>query len=119
MKKVLIVSTISVLIFTSAMTAPKVKAADIGTTICEYVASDNKNRLRSLLKQNKLKIRHIFGELRCNGQNILEFSATSGSLDVGELIISKLPKDDVAANLPALETTSKPLFDAANDRING
>ncbi|MBU2869180.1 DUF3718 domain-containing protein [Colwellia sp. E2M01] len=118
MKRVLIVSTICVLIFTSSMTVFEVKAADLGTSICEYVASDNKKRLRSFLKQNKLKIRHIFSELRCNAQNILEFSATSGSLNIGQLIISKLPKDVVAENLPTLEKTSKPLFDAANERIN-
>jgi len=118
MKKLLIASTITVLILTSAITTPKANAADVSTSICESVASDNKKRLRTLLRINKLKIRRIFGDLKCNGENLLEFAASSGSVETGKLMISKLPKKVVSANLALIQTGSQPLYDAANVRVS-
>jgi hypothetical protein len=118
MKKLLIASTITVLILTSAVTTPKAQAADIATSICQYVASDDKKRMRSFLKTNKLKIRRIFGGIQCNGKNLLEFASTSGSVKTGSLMISKLPKKVVSANLAFLQTGSQPLIDAANARVS-
>ncbi|PKI17388.1 hypothetical protein CXF71_04410 [Colwellia sp. 12G3] len=118
MKKLLIASTITVLTLTSAVTTPKVQAADIATSICQYVASDDKKRMRSFLKTNKLKIRRIFDGIQCNGQNLLEFASTSGSVETGTLMISKLPKNVVSANLAVLQAGSQPLIDAANARVS-
>jgi hypothetical protein len=118
MKKLLIASTITFLILTSAVTTPKAQAADIATSICQYVASDDKKRMRSFLKTNKLKIRRIFGGIQCNGKNLLEFASTSGSVKTGSLMISKLPKKVVSANLAFLQTGSQPLIDAANARVS-
>ena len=118
MKKLLIASTITVLTLTSALTTPKAQAADIATSICEYVAADDKKRMRSFLKTNKLKIRRIFDNIQCNGKNLLEFASTSGSVETGSLMISKLPKKVVSANLAVLQTGSQPLIDAANARVS-
>jgi hypothetical protein len=118
MKKLLIASTITVLILTSAVTTPKAQAADIATSLCEYVATDDKKRMRSFLKTNKLKIRRVFNGIQCNGKNLLEFASTSGSVKTGSLMISKLPKKVVLANLAFLQTGSQPLIDAANARVS-
>jgi hypothetical protein len=118
MKKLLIASTITVLTLTSAVTTPKAQAADIATSICEYVATDDKKRMRSFLKTNKLKIRRIFDGIQCNGKNLLEFASTSGSVKTGSLMISKLPKKVVSANLAFIQTGSQPLIDAANARVS-
>ncbi|MEW6994494.1 DUF3718 domain-containing protein [Colwelliaceae bacterium MEBiC 14330] len=118
MKKLLIASTITVLTLTSAVTTPKAQAADIATSICEYVATDDKKRMRSFLKTNKLKIRRIFDGIQCNGKNLLEFAAVSGSVKTGSLMISKLPRKVVSANLPLIQTGSQPLIDAANARVS-
>ncbi|TWX69450.1 DUF3718 domain-containing protein [Colwellia demingiae] len=118
MKKLLIASTITALTLTSVLTTPKAQAADIATSICEYVAADDKKRMRSFLKTNKLKIRRIFDNIQCNGKNLLEFASTSGSVKTGSLMISKLPKKVVSANLEILQTGSQPLIDAANARVS-
>jgi hypothetical protein len=118
MKKLLIATTITVLTLTSVVSAPKVQAANIAQSICEYVAADDKKRMRSFLKTNKLKIRRIFDGIQCNGKNLLEFAATSGSVKTGTLMISKLPKKIVSANLAMLQTGSQPLIDAANARVS-
>jgi hypothetical protein len=117
MKKLLLASTITVLTLTSAFTAPVAQANNIAQSICEYVAADDKKRMRSFLKSNKLKIRSIFDGIQCNGQNLLEFAQTAGSVETGSLMISQLPKKVVSANLALLQSGT-PLFDAANERVS-
>ncbi len=118
MKKLLIASTITVLTLTSVISTPKAQAANVAQSICEYVAADDKKRMRSFLKSNKLKIRRIFNGIQCNGKNLLEFAAASSSVKTGSLMISKLPKKVVNANLASLQTGSQPLIDAANARVS-
>ncbi len=118
MKKLLIASTITVLTLTSVVTTPSAQAANVAQSICEYVAADDKKRMRSFLKTNKLKIRRIFDGIQCNGKNLLEFAAASGAVKTGSLMISKLPKKVVSANLATLQTGSQPLIDAANARVS-
>jgi hypothetical protein len=118
MKKLLIASTITVLTLTSVVSTPKAQAANIAQSLCEYVAADDKKRMRSFLKTNKLKIRRIFDGIQCNGKNLLEFASTLGSVETGSLMISKLPKKVVSANLENLQTGSQPLIDAANARVS-
>ncbi|MFT5759038.1 MAG: hypothetical protein ACI9LM_003787 [Alteromonadaceae bacterium] len=118
MKKLLLVSTITALLLTSVVTTPKAQAANIAQSLCEYVAADDKRRMRSFLKSNKLKIRIIFKGIQCNGKNLLEFASVKGSIETGSLMISKLPKKTVSANLALLQSGSQPLIDAANDRVS-
>ena len=120
MKKLLLIAfTITVLTLTSAISTSTAHAADIAQNICEYVAADDKKRMRSFLKTNKIKIRRIFDDIKCNGKNILEFASARGSIETGSLIISKLPKNVVSENLAALQAGAKPLIDAANARVGG
>ena len=118
MKKLLIASTITVLTLTSVVSTPQAQAANIARSLCENVAADDKKRMRSFLKTNKLKIRRVFDGIQCNGKNLLEFASTLGSVKTGSLMISKLPKKVVSANLANLQTGSQPLIDAANARVS-
>ncbi len=117
MKKLLLASTITAFLLTTVVAVPKVQAANIAQSVCEYVAADNKRRMRSFLKSNKLKIRNIFKGIQCNGQNLLQFAASKGSIKTGTLMINKLPKKTVSANLALIKEES-PLFDAANARVS-
>jgi uncharacterized protein DUF3718 len=106
MKKLLLASLVSA---TFAMT-PTVSAADaVSLRICEYVSVNDKKRLRSFLKSNKLKLRKIFKSIQCNGQNLLVFASSSNALDVGELLIGKLSKKIVESNLEAVAAHSSHL----------
>jgi hypothetical protein len=114
MKKILVAS----LIATAFTITPTVHAADsTSLRICEYVSVNDKKRLRSFLKSNKLKIRNIFKNIQCNGQNLLVFAASSKALDVGELLIGKLSKKIDAANLDAVAKHSKHLEAKIKKRI--
>jgi hypothetical protein len=97
---------------------PSVSASggtSIAKSLCEYVAADDKKRLRSFLKANKLKIRNVFKITQCNGMNLLAFAENNSSLKTGALIINKLPKKVVSANLAVIKTT---LLDVANKRVS-
>jgi hypothetical protein len=119
MKQLLIASTITALTLTSVVSTPQAHAANVAQSICEYVAADDKKRMRSFLKTNKLKIRRIFEGIQCNGKNLLIFASDNGSVATGTLIIRKLPKKIVSANLAALQSGSQPLIDAAKERVGG
>ncbi len=85
--------------------------------ICEYISINDKKRLRNFLKSNNLKIRGIFDNILCNGENLLQFAATSNALDIGEYMIGKLPVKIVAENLAAVTASSAHLAKVANERI--
>ncbi len=117
MKKILLISSLLAATFAAA---PIVEAADSKSLrICEYVSVNDNKRLRKFLKQNKLKIRTVFKNIKCNGQNLLEFAANSNALDVGEFIIKKISKKTVAENVEAITAKSAHLANIANKRIEG
>lgn len=97
--------------------APQTTAANVSLTVCEYVAADDKKRFRSFLKTNRLKIRKIFKAIKCNDQNILVFSASSKSMNVGKLIIGKLSKKLITTNLPEIEKHFPELAALAKKRV--
>ena len=118
MKKLLLASTITVLTLTSIVSTPQAHANNVAQSLCEYIAVDDKKRMRSFLKSNKLKIRKIFGSVTCNNKNLLAFATHKGAVKTGTLMISKLPKKVVSANLSILESGSKVLVDVDNARIS-
>ena len=113
MKKLLIVP---ILLAASCITSAPVQADNLTLRICEYVQANDKSRLRSFLKQNKLKIRNIYDGLQCNGDNLLIFSAKSQALEVGEFIIGKLPSKKVKSEIENLAKHSAHLAEEAKER---
>ena len=116
MKKSLIIPAIAFATASLSYT-PVAKADNIAQTVCEYVMSDDKKRLRSFLKSNKMKIRNIFDDIQCNGQNMLEFAASQNSVQTGELIIKKLPKSQLNDLLASIQGAAE-LVTVAQNRIN-
>lgn len=113
MKKVFLIAS---LIASSIVITPAAQADDLSLRICEYVQANDKNRLRSFLKQNKLKIRNIYDDLSCNSNNLLIFAAKSNALEVGEFIISKLPAQKVKDEIDNLAKHSAHLSEKAKER---
>ncbi len=113
MKKIII---LPIVLATSIMTAAPVKADSMTLRTCEYVQANDKSRLRSFLKQNKLKIRNIYDGLKCNGSNLLIFAAKSKALEVGEFIIGKLPAKKVKPEIENLAKYSAHLAEEAKER---
>jgi len=115
MKKTLLLAS---LITATVTFAPVTKADNMSLRICEYVAANDKNRLRSFLKQKKLKLRKVFKNITCNGKNLLVFAASNKALEAGEFLIGKIPSKEVALHIEAIGKYSKHLEEEARDRVN-
>mgnify|MGYP003625264330 FL=1 len=113
MKKVLLIAS---LLASSAVIAPIAQADNLSLRICEYVQANDKNRLRSFLKQNKLKIRNLYDGLTCNADNLLIFAAKASALEVGNFIIGNLPANKVKNEIDNLAKYSVHLSEAAKNR---
>lgn len=107
--KYLLLSFLTVVFITMSLPT---KAADIDN-VCNYIAADDKNRIRKALKSAKLKLRKIFKSARCNGKNVLVFADERNAMNAGEFIISKLTKKQVSENIASLTA----LQAIANERV--
>jgi hypothetical protein len=114
MKKTLLLAS---LITATVTFAPVTKADNMSLRICEYVAANDKNRLRSYMKQNKLKIRSLFKSINCNKQNLIVFAAANKALETGEYLIGKVPSKQVAKIIEEIGKYSKHLEEEAKDRV--
>lgn len=115
MNKLLVVIPITML--SLALTPSASANANMSLRICEYVQANDKTRLRKFLKSQKIKIRNIYKDLRCNQDNLLIFAAKSKSLDVGDFLIGKLPSKLVAKEIDNITTHSPHLAAAAKKRV--
>ncbi len=106
-----------ILIVISFIFIPSGHSANLAKNICEYVAVDDKGRLRKLLKSNRLKLRTVFNDTRCDSYNILIFAAQKNAITIGKLLIKKLPKSVVESELIVLTDISPELAEAAKARI--
>lgn len=101
----------------SLVQSTEVKASNFAQNMCDYVAADDKKRMRSFLKSNRMKIRKIFSGIQCNGKNLVAFASDANANQTGEFILNKLPKKDVEDILATISSPS--LKAAAEKRING
>ncbi len=106
------------LIISISVLSPTAHAFNIAQNVCEYIAADDKKRLRKLLKTNHLKIRNLLDDITCNGQNILVFSVDRKANEISDLIIKKLPKNVLEENLAAVKDISPETAALMQERIN-
>lgn len=78
-----------------AYTAPAQADDQLAISICEYIAADDKNRLRSKLKSSRVKIRNIYDAVLCNGNNLLRHAIESNAIDAGEYVVKNLSKSSL------------------------
>ena len=70
---------------------PAVADDSLVLSICNFVAADDKNRLRKKLKSSKVKLRNIYDGVVCNGLTLLQFSMQKEANNVGKYIVKRLP----------------------------
>ncbi len=79
--------------------APAAVADDqLAASICDYVAADDKNRLRKVLSDYRLRLRNIYDGVVCNGDSLIRHAFKSNASDVGEFIVKQLPGSAVASS---------------------
>lgn len=84
MKKLLIITG---LVFTSSAIAQD----QIATSLCSFVAQDNRNQVRKVLSDNKLNMRTIYTGIRCNNESLLQLAIRNDALDTGTFIVKQMP----------------------------
>ncbi|WKE66135.1 DUF3718 domain-containing protein [Gallaecimonas kandeliae] len=89
--KVLKMGAVALLLaFTYHPTPASANAEQLVASICDYVAANDKNRLRSKLSDSGIRLRNIYDGIKCNGMSLLRFALTSGADDTGEFIAKQL-----------------------------
>ena len=79
--------------------APAAVADDqLAASMCDYVAADDKNRLRKVLSDYRLRLRNIYDGVVCNGESLIRHAFKSNANDVGEFIVKQLPGSSVAGS---------------------
>lgn len=110
---------IFLLLINVSLFVPQSYAVNLAQNICEYIAVDDKGRLRKLLKSNRLKLRTVFKDVSCDNNNILVFAAKNNAIEIGELLIKKLPRSVVEKEIENLSGLSAPLTEVAIARTRG
>lgn len=102
---------VAVLIAASSVSTPAVADNDqLVASICDYVKSNDKNRLRKKLKESRVKLRNIYTGVSCDGASLLRTAYNANSFEVGEYIAKRLP----AGDLSSPEADGKSILDWAN-----
>lgn len=82
--------TLSLSVSSLTVSAPVQASEQLATSLCGYVAADDKRGLRKKLKASGVKMRKVYGAVVCNGMSMLRFAMTSGSHKAGSFIAKKL-----------------------------
>ncbi len=72
--------------------APVSANDSLAVSICEYIAANDKHRLRKTLLSARVKLRDISESVQCGGNNLVRHAVASQAVDTGEYIIKSLPK---------------------------
>lgn len=111
---------------TITLLAPPAAVADdqLAASMCDYVAADDKNRLRKVLSDYRLRLRNIYDGVVCNGESLIRHAFKSNANDVGEFIVKQLPGSSVAGSgdigwAEANGFAASPLLAVLKDRAGG
>ncbi|MBB1268672.1 DUF3718 domain-containing protein [Shewanella sp. SR44-3] len=107
---------IAAVIAASSVSAPVHANTDqLVANICDYVKSDDKNRLRKKLKESRAKLRNIYTGISCDGVSLLRTAYAANAGDVGEYVAKRLSADE----LSVAEGDGKTILDWANANGHG
>lgn len=83
----------------STMFSTSVSANDqLAQSLCSYTAADNKNQLRKILSDNRLRLRNVYEGVSCGGKNLVRLAIEHNAANAAQFISSQLPVSDLAAS---------------------
>jgi len=109
----------------AAITSAPVRADDqLAASICDYVKADDKNRLRKVLSDYRLRLRNIYDGVICNGEPLIRHAFKSNANDVGEFIAKQLPAAHITSSgdiawAEANGFSASPLLAVLKERAGG
>ncbi|KKO44886.1 hypothetical protein WG68_13750 [Arsukibacterium ikkense] len=78
------------------MSPAAVADQQLAASMCDYVAANDRNRLRKVLSDYRLRLRNIYDGVVCNGEPLIRHAFRSNAPDVGEFIARQLPGSQIA-----------------------
>jgi hypothetical protein len=95
--KTSIIIAASTLAFSNAAQADGI--SDALANICTIVQADDKGELRkkmrSVQSDYRLKLRDYYSGISCDGQSLIRTAVTSNAIEVGTLLVKKMPSKDL------------------------
>ena len=83
----------------AVLVSPVVHADDqLAASMCDYVKADDKNRLRKVLSDYRLRLRNIYDGVLCDGLSLIRFAVKSNAAGAGEFIVKQLPAAQITAS---------------------
>eukprot|EP00534_Pseudo-nitzschia_fraudulenta_P006179 CAMPEP_0201188848 /NCGR_PEP_ID=MMETSP0851-20130426/136477_1 /ASSEMBLY_ACC=CAM_ASM_000631 /TAXON_ID=183588 /ORGANISM="Pseudo-nitzschia fraudulenta, Strain WWA7" /LENGTH=113 /DNA_ID=CAMNT_0047474563 /DNA_START=10 /DNA_END=348 /DNA_ORIENTATION=+ len=96
--KTSLVIAASTLAFSNAAQANDVNEAL--ANICTIVQADDKGELRKKMRRVqsdfKLKLRDYYSGVSCGGQSLIRTALTNNAVEVGTLLVKKMPSKDLS-----------------------
>ena len=101
MLKVVSSSLVAALVLSSVSGLAQASINDDLQNICTIVKADDKGELRKKMQQveneHYLKIQDYYTGITCGGQSLLRTAFINNAVEVGTLLIKKMPKSQLAA----------------------
>ncbi|EKE85289.1 DUF3718 domain-containing protein [Idiomarina xiamenensis] len=97
--KTAIISALAATIALGGVTLSKpAQANELALSLCTYVQGDDTMRMRKKLRDSRVRIRDVYGSVRCNGQTLLQFAMEHGANDIGTFIVGRLAVEDITGS---------------------
>lgn len=68
----------------------------LAASLCDYVAANDKSRIRKKLKESRAKLRNIYDGISCGGNTLIRHAVSNNADEAGIFIVKKLPKSQLA-----------------------
>lgn len=88
----------AVLSVITVMAPSAIADQQLAASMCDYVAADDKNRLRKVLSDYRLRLRNVYDGVVCNGDSLIRHAFKNNAADVGEFIAKQLPAAAIASS---------------------
>ncbi|WP_299493009.1 DUF3718 domain-containing protein [uncultured Shewanella sp.] len=109
----LLPTAMAALIVASSFTVPvQADPQQLVANICHYVKSDDKNRLRKKLKENRLKLRSIYSGISCDGKSLLRTAFDANADKIGTFVAKRLSVKE----LKSVEADGQTIIDWAKTK---
>ncbi len=89
-------ASVVLIVGSASVSTPANADAQFASLLCDYVAGNNKNRLRKKLKENRIKLRNIYDGVTCSGNNLIRHAIANNADSVGTFMVKKIPSDKLA-----------------------
>lgn len=95
MKKIVILSMVGMSFLLGATASKEAQANELALNLCTYVQADDSQRMRTQLRDSRVRFRSVYDSVVCNGSSLLEFSIENNATETAEFMLRQLPASSI------------------------